>query len=162
MDRRGFLGCLCAAGGASLGLPAAAGAEEEHVRREFKAVLVDTKRCTGCRNCEGACATQNKLPKPDITDKSVFAEKRDTTPSEWTIVNRFETDRGIFYVKKQCMHCNQPACATACPTKALIKTEDGPVIWRADKCMGRLHIVKYVFYYMNILLSYYQIILIPG
>ena len=34
------------------------------------------------------------------------------------------------------MHCNQPACATACPTKALVKTEEGPVIWRKDKCMG--------------------------
>jgi Fe-S-cluster-containing dehydrogenase component len=34
------------------------------------------------------------------------------------------------------MHCLQPACASACLTKALLKTEEGPVIWRADKCMG--------------------------
>jgi Fe-S-cluster-containing dehydrogenase component len=40
------------------------------------------------------------------------------------------------FVKGQCMHCNQPACASACLTKALLKTEEGPVIWRASKCMG--------------------------
>jgi len=40
------------------------------------------------------------------------------------------------FVKKQCMHCWQPACANACLTKAMLKTKDGPVIWREDKCMG--------------------------
>jgi Fe-S-cluster-containing dehydrogenase component len=34
------------------------------------------------------------------------------------------------------MHCNQPACGSACLTQAMTKTEEGPVIWRADKCMG--------------------------
>jgi Fe-S-cluster-containing dehydrogenase component len=34
------------------------------------------------------------------------------------------------------MHCAQPACVAACLTKAMKKTEEGPVIWRADKCMG--------------------------
>ena len=39
-------------------------------------------------------------------------------------------------VKKQCMHCNEPACAAACLTQAMYKTKEGPVIWRGDKCMG--------------------------
>ena len=34
------------------------------------------------------------------------------------------------------MHCNQPACASACLTKAMLKTEEGPVIWREPKRMG--------------------------
>jgi Fe-S-cluster-containing dehydrogenase component len=34
------------------------------------------------------------------------------------------------------MHCNQPACASACLTQAMHKTVEGPVIWREDKCMG--------------------------
>lgn len=34
------------------------------------------------------------------------------------------------------MHCAQPACVAACLTKAMYKTKEGPVIWRADKCMG--------------------------
>lgn len=34
------------------------------------------------------------------------------------------------------MSCNDPACVAACLTKAMHKTEQGPVIWRGDKCMG--------------------------
>jgi Fe-S-cluster-containing dehydrogenase component len=34
------------------------------------------------------------------------------------------------------MHCNEPACVAACLTQAMYKTKEGPVIWRADKCMG--------------------------
>jgi len=51
-------------------------------------------------------------------------------------VNRFETEKGEVFVKRQCMHCLQPACASACLTRAMYKTKDGPVIWRGDKCMG--------------------------
>ncbi len=103
---------------------------------EFVSVLVDTNRCIGCRDCEVACAEQNGLPVPDGSDKSVFEEIRDTTPDQWTVVNRFETDVGPIFVKKQCMHCNQAACSTACLTQAMYKTHEGPVIWREDKCMG--------------------------
>jgi Fe-S-cluster-containing dehydrogenase component len=40
------------------------------------------------------------------------------------------------YKRKTCNHCNNPACASACLTKAMLKTEEGPVIWREEKCMG--------------------------
>jgi len=99
-------------------------------------VLVDTVRCNGCRKCEEACAETHALPVPDIKDKSVFAQPRRTSPSQWTVVNRFETEKGEFFVKRQCMHCNQPGCASACLVQAMHKTRRGPVIWRGDKCMG--------------------------
>ena len=69
----------------------------------------------------------------DAIDEGI---ERNTSEKQWTLVNKFEVNEEEIFVKKQCMHCNQPACATACPTKALIKTEEGPVIWRGDKCMG--------------------------
>ena len=53
-----------------------------------------------------------------------------------TVVNEYKTSKGIVYAKMQCMHCNEPACASACLTEALTKTKDGPVIWRSNKCMG--------------------------
>ncbi len=136
MDRRNFLKNLCAAGATSMALPALAEAREETTKKEFVSVLVDTTRCIGCRNCEVACATQNDLPIPESTSPDVFAELRDTTPDQWTVVNKFDTDAGEVFVKKQCMHCNQAACSTACLTQAMYKTEEGPVIWRASKCMG--------------------------
>lgn len=98
------------------------------------AILVDTTKCLGCRICEGACAEANGLPDPP---KAVEAGSlRDTTETQWTVVNRYETSRGPVNVKRQCMHCLQPACASACLTRAMLKTEEGPVIWRGDKCMG--------------------------
>jgi len=48
----------------------------------------------------------------------------------------YATSKGEVPVKKQCMHCNEPACAAACLTQAMHKTKEGPVIWRGDKCMG--------------------------
>ncbi|MCU0639890.1 MAG: 4Fe-4S dicluster domain-containing protein, partial [Candidatus Krumholzibacteria bacterium] len=53
-----------------------------------------------------------------------------------TVVNEYNTSKGPQYMKVQCMHCNEPACVAACLTQAMYKTEDGPVIWRGEKCMG--------------------------
>ena len=39
-------------------------------------------------------------------------------------------------MRQSCNHCNNPACVSACLTKAMLKTDEGPVIWREDKCMG--------------------------
>ena len=136
MERRDFLKNLCVAGASAMGMAAAADANAALDKKEFVSVLVDTTRCIGCRNCEVACATENGLPIPDNKDKTVFEEMRDMTPDRWTVVNRFDTDNGHVFVKKQCMHCNQAACSTACLTQAMYKTKEGPVIWRASKCMG--------------------------
>ena len=97
-------------------------------------ILVDTTKCLGCRMCERACAEANGLPEPAKSVKP--GEQRDTTETQWTVVNRYETESGPVNVKRQCMHCLQPACASACLTRAMYKTDEGPVIWRGDKCMG--------------------------
>lgn len=136
MDRRTLLKLGGAACGTTLLHNPAFAAEPEDNSSEFVGVLVDITRCTGCRKCEEACADANHLPKPDITDKSVFEEIREKTPSRYTVVNRYETEKGTFYVKSQCMHCAQAGCASACLVQAMKKTRMGPVIWRGDKCMG--------------------------
>lgn len=121
--------------GASVLAPGSPGATPEESDTEFIGVLVDTTLCEGCRSCEYACAEANGLPEPD-DDDSVLDEERQQTPSQWSIINRYDTDVGEVFVKKQCMHCCQPACASACLTKAMLKTERGPVVWRESKCMG--------------------------
>lgn len=105
--------------------------------KEFMSVLVDTSLCVGCRGCEEICAEVNGLPPPDI-DEDIVGKQRNTSTTRWSVINHYEADveNGEIYVKKQCMHCNQPACAAACLTKAMLKTKEGPVIWRAEKCMG--------------------------
>ena len=138
MDRRGFLKTLGAVGGSTL-LGDSVYAAQSRASTEFVGVLVDTTRCIGCRTCEEACATANGLPVPDIysaDSESVFEQRRTPSVTQYSVVNRFEGEEDDVFVKNQCMHCNQPACAAACLTKAMLKTESGPVIWREDKCMG--------------------------
>jgi formate dehydrogenase iron-sulfur subunit len=40
------------------------------------------------------------------------------------------------FYKEMCMHCNQPACASVCPVLALIKTDEGPVVYDPKRCIG--------------------------
>lgn len=138
-DRRSFLkllgGGIAAAATGNLLTPRRSKAEVQADSSEFFGVLVDTTRCVGCRSCEAACAEANHLPIPDINDQSVFERKRETTVSQWTVVNRYETEKGEVFVKKQCMHCNQPGCVAACLVKAMEKRKEGPVTWNTN-CMG--------------------------
>jgi len=106
-------------------------------------MLTDTTLCIGsnCRKCEEACKKVNNLPphKTPLSDDSVFEKSRRTDSENFTVVNRFENaadpERPI-YVKKQCMHCNEPACASACLVKAFTKTPEGLVIYNKDVCIG--------------------------
>jgi formate dehydrogenase iron-sulfur subunit len=101
---------------------------------EFSGILYDSTRCAGCQTCESSCAEANGLPVPVDTIQAGVIRKTDE--SHRTVVNAFNSSKGEVYVKKQCMHCNEPACAAACLTQAMYKTREGAVIWRGDKCMG--------------------------
>ncbi|MEW6219467.1 MAG: 4Fe-4S dicluster domain-containing protein [Thermodesulfobacteriota bacterium] len=98
------------------------------------AMLVDTSRCIGCQSCERACAEKNGLPA--VTGQPDSSQRRATGPEAFTVVNDNSTAAGSVFCKSQCMHCDQPACVSACLTNAMYKTPEGPVIWREDKCMG--------------------------
>lgn len=139
INRRLFLQIL---GGATVGtvfgnllIPKKSQARTITQLPEFMGVLVDTTRCVGCRSCEVACAEANHLPIPDPGDSSVFEKERKTSVNQWTVVNRYETERGEVFVKRQCMHCNQPGCVAACLVKAMQKRKEGPVTWDTN-CMG--------------------------
>ena len=99
---------------------------------EFFGVLYDSTRCVGCRTCEYECASAHGLPAPPDEIEAV----RKTNETCNTVVNTFQTSKGEVYVKRQCMHCNEPACGAACLTQAMHKNETGPVTWNGDKCMG--------------------------
>jgi Fe-S-cluster-containing dehydrogenase component len=135
MDRRDFIKTIGVAGGSVL-VARTAKADESVDKKEFVGVLVDTTRCVGCRICEVACAEANNLPVPNLDDDTVYDRKRKTSEDQFSVVNYYNTEHGMISVKNQCMHCNQPACVSACLTNAMYKTEEGPVIWREDKCMG--------------------------
>jgi formate dehydrogenase iron-sulfur subunit len=139
IDRRSFLkvigGGIAGAASGSILAPRTLRANDTANSTEFVGVLVDTTRCVGCRTCEAACAEANHLPVPDISDESVFEKERKTTVTQWTVVNRYKTEKGEVFVKRQCMHCNQPGCVAACLVKAMKKRKEGPVTWDTN-CMG--------------------------
>lgn len=141
ISRRKFLGSLGAAVGATTTgtLTKAYGAANKHFKGypDSGGVLHDTTLCIGCRKCEQACNKVNDLPQPEkpFDDLSVLDKKRRTRADEFTVVNRFGTREKIF-VKKQCNHCLEPACASACFVKALTKTPNGPVVYDASLCVG--------------------------
>ena len=83
-----------------------------------------------------SCAEAHKDEGAEFTEDVDFTTERTTSAKHWTVVNKYETDKGTIYAKKQCMHCLEPACASACLTKAMHKNPEGPVTWRADRCMG--------------------------
>ncbi len=104
-------------------------------------MLSDLTRCIGCRRCEAACNKANNLPPPKTSFEaaSVFEEKRRPYVAEvqsYTAVNRFEVDNKTVYRKVQCMHCEEPACVSACPVGALKKSPEGPVTWNDNVCIG--------------------------
>lgn len=102
---------------------------------ELMGVLYDASRCVGCQTCEFACADSHNMEFPE--DGPSTDIKRSLDPTKRTVVNWHNLPDGSEgYSKKQCMHCNEPACFTACLTQALYKTKEGPVVWREDKCMG--------------------------
>ena len=134
INRRNFFKVLGVTGATlAVGKNAKAKPADEEVK-EFKAILYDSTRCVGCQSCEFSCAEANNLPEP--TDYPEAGKIRKTDETRRTVVNAYETSKGEVYVKRQCMHCNQPACGAACLTQAMHKTVEGPVIWREDKCMG--------------------------
>jgi len=108
-------------------------------------VIVDLTRCVGCRSCEAACNKEQGLPEPaePFDDFSVFdqlkhGQKRRTDETRYTVVNRYEVpgvDHPLFR-KKQCFHCNEPACLTSCFVNAYTKTPEGAVIYNSKVCVG--------------------------
>ncbi len=96
----------------------------------MKAILTDTTKCIGCRECVVACKKtydlERDVPRRWGTDDGLSARN-------WTSI--IEKPDGKF-IRKQCRHCIEPACVSSCPVGALKKTAEGPVIYDSKRCLG--------------------------
>jgi formate dehydrogenase iron-sulfur subunit len=94
------------------------------------AILTDTTKCTGCHECVFACKKANALP-PDVPRR--WDAEDGLSARNWTSI--VDGPKNAF-VRKQCRHCVEPACVSACPVGAMQKTAAGPVIYDSARCMG--------------------------
>lgn len=133
LSRRQFLKLATATlGGAAVAAQAArpAGASSGVERAAAPAMLVDLSRCVGCGNCQASCIQANNLNPTTQQMRSLNAEN-------FTFIRRVDLEGGkTRWVKRQCMHCLDAACASACPVSALYQTPEGPIAYRPNRCLG--------------------------
>lgn len=113
-----------------------------------KAVLVDTRRCIGCKGCQVACKAWNKLPaeQTKVTDGE-YTNPTYFSAITWKVVHfkeigDYDTNTpgtgGLKWrmLADNCKHCIEPSCVSVCPTGALWKRADGPVLYDVNRCVG--------------------------
>ena len=101
-------------------------------------VLVDLTKCIGCGSCTVACKMYNKnewIKAPTEGENAVLADEN------WTVVRKCNVkdkngDEVWRFVKEQCFHCKEPACVSACPSRAFQKSESGAVLYYPRNCIG--------------------------
>jgi len=88
-------------------------------------MVVDLRKCTGCRACTVACKAENMTP-PEVSYNVVLEQEVGTYPNV----------RRVFMFKP-CFHCENPPCTPVCPVGATWKREeDGIVVIDYDICIG--------------------------
>jgi len=101
-------------------------------------MLYDNTICTGCKACMAACSEANGLPPDTALSGGLWHMPADLDSKTKNIIKLYQepSGTGFAYVKKQCMHCLDPACVTGCPFGALEKNQWGAVTWDASRCIG--------------------------
>ena len=93
--------------------------------KEPTGLLFDMVECIGCRSCVKACM--------GIHDFAGDPEEATTLSATCYTTLNIEDD---YPIRNMCRHCVKPSCASVCPVGALRKTEEGPVVYDASRCIG--------------------------
>src|SRR6187549_2612590 len=101
-------------------------------------LLYDTTVCIGCKACVAACTTANGLEPDTEMSGGIWQMPADLNPQTKNIIQLYRSPDGAesSFMKRQCMQCIDPACASACPFQALSKGKFGIVEWEPSRCIG--------------------------
>jgi anaerobic dimethyl sulfoxide reductase subunit B len=93
----------------------------------------DSSACSGCKTCQVACKDKNDL-QAGIRFRRVY----EVAGARWeqTDEGAWEHDIVAYNLSVACNHCENPVCASACPTKAMHVEADGIVLIDPARCVG--------------------------
>jgi Fe-S-cluster-containing dehydrogenase component len=103
-------------------------------------LVIDLDTCVGCHACAVNCKEWNtgghSAPLPDNDPYGA-----DPNGVWFNRIHTFEaglgTDSRTVHFPRSCLHCEEAACVTVCPTGASYKREeDGIVLVNEDACIG--------------------------
>lgn len=93
-----------------------------------KMIVVDEKRCMGCRTCVLECAMAHTE-----TQSLAEAVASDTPPQSRVHVEPLAE----FGMPLQCRHCQDAPCVSVCPTEAITRLDEGElVLLDSKRCIG--------------------------
>jgi formate dehydrogenase iron-sulfur subunit len=103
-------------------------------------MLSDLTKCIGCGWCNQACKEWNELPETQSDSAESERSQSCLSAETWTLPELHQVEQNgqmlQVFVKRQCMHCVNPACVSACPVGALQKLENGAVTYDCTRCIG--------------------------
>lgn len=137
ISRRDMLKGLSAAGISMAIAPAADARHAATVKPDDVGMLYDSVRCIGCRACTTKCKEVNGLP-PEVReiDGAQYDAPVDLSSTNMSILKLYQDGGTHAFVKRQCMHCADPACVSACMAGALHKSKNGTVAYNKNVCVG--------------------------
>jgi formate dehydrogenase iron-sulfur subunit len=113
--------------------------------KPIRSTLFDVNNCIGCKACQVACKQWNDREgeQTELLYDIGFQNPPTLSANTYTLISSHEipddaAPGGLRYTfaMRRCFHCLEPACVSACPTTALMRQDDGPVVYSADKCIG--------------------------
>jgi Fe-S-cluster-containing dehydrogenase component len=114
--------------------------------KEAVGMLYDSTVCVGCKACVSACKQYNETPSSFSSTDELWDNPLDNDAKTFNIIKLYKNGTGVAkdketdghaYIKRQCMHCVDPACVSACPVSALKKSpKDGIVSYDKNACIG--------------------------
>lgn len=112
----------------------------EHTSGKRLGLVIDLDICVGCHACAVNCKEWNTggVAAP-LTDLDPYGG--DPLGVWFNRIHSFEAGEGeqgrTVHFPRSCLHCEEPACVTVCPTGASYKrAEDGIVLVNEDLCIG--------------------------
>ncbi len=147
-SRRGFLKAVGTGAGALAAAPAALASSgaAPHLNNNELGMLYDATKCVGCKACMSACKRENNEQGNLRCDQAAFDTNEtplwdapnDLSGNNRTVIKLYkESGKPWSFVKHSCMHCQDPACVSVCPVKALVKDrETGVVHYDKTACIG--------------------------